>query len=154
MEATALLELIANPDKYKQMLAELDARKAALDAAIATVGTIDEINDLKAKAEKQLKKANDEAIKVLEDASKKADSLVSTAQKAAEEALAQKASVQAREAQAAALAREAKFQLEDLAAKHKELDKKLAKVSEYEKSLSDKELELNDRLAKLRSVMV
>ena len=153
MDAAALLELVTNPDKYKAMVADLQDRQKALDASIAVVGTISEINELKAKAEKALVKANKEAEKVLNEAVEKAEAIVADAKKVSEEAYAQKASVQAREAVAKADKAQAQETIKSYEDKVKAVEKAQARIDALYKELSDKELELNERLAKLRSVM-
>lgn len=62
------LDLVKNPEKYEALANELQARQDALDARIAAVGLIGDIEGLKQKAEKLVSVANKKAEKIEADA--------------------------------------------------------------------------------------
>jgi chromosome segregation ATPase len=147
------IDLVNNPDKYAQVLKNLQDEQGRLNAAIETVGKASELDKLRKQVEKEreenkttlenkVKDAEmrlDMKFKVAADAQKTADASQEVANKVLQEA--QEKEKQAKELAASFEGRDKKLrQQEDLVAKQR--DELAALVAEY-----------NAKVDKLRSVM-
>lgn len=153
MQVTELLELVSNPEKFKNALAELDSRKKAIEEALAAQVEVNQIAELKRKAEKALAEAQGKAAKLLEET----DAAITKAKEALKEQAdkvdAKTASVAIFKAQAEAKFAEATSLFDDAQKLAKEAAKRSAALFKREEELSVKEQEVEARLAKLRSIM-
>lgn len=153
MNAEQLIELVSNPEKFKTALQELDQKKDALDKTIAIYGEASKIPALKAKAEAELQDAQEKAAKILADANQAVDA-AKKALKAKEEKLDQREENLTKKESLVVQANEAaKAQSAHAAAVLKEYGKKLDELNFRLDSLTVREQEVEERLAKLRSVM-
>lgn len=147
------IELVSNPTLYSEKLKELASREEAIKSAMDFSGSVSELEKLKAKYEKLISKAET----ALASAEEKATAIVDAASKAANEQsllLAQKlADVDIKSGQIDTLAANAAQQLLEVNTSKKDLRVKEESLQAWELRVIEKEKELDERLAKLRSVM-
>jgi DNA repair exonuclease SbcCD ATPase subunit len=146
-------DLVQYPDKYKRFLDELKSRQEGLDKAIADVGTAAEIPRLKEQAQKALVKAKEDADKQVSDAKVQAAKILEEAQKALDKAQAEATRASINKAEAQALTAQYTEMKMETASQMRTQAKLQERLLQMEKEYSEKELELNERLHKLRSVM-
>ena len=148
------IDLIKNPDKYDKLLKDLVDEQERLTAVIKTVGDVTEIESIKTQIKLDEKQAilDREAIlkKIEQDRVK--ENVATTALQADLQATRTKyqtlyQDLQEKEAETKELNQLAKKREKDLVRKQAELQEKLANVEALK-------LELEDRLAKLKAVMV
>ena len=153
MEISQFLDLVANPGKYQQALAELDARQAAITAAVELTGKASEIEALR----EQAKADREAAAKTLADATEEAKTILVKARAAIDkhaktvddrEARANKLDAEAKQAQAEVEAIKQQYALVA-----KEQDAKEKHLVNWSARLADQQQEVNDRLEKLKAVM-
>ena len=148
------IDLIKNPDKYDKLLKDLVDEQERLTVVIKTVGDVTEIESIKTQIKLDEKQAilDREAIlkKIEQDRVK--ENVATTALQADLQATRTKyqtlyQDLQEKEAETKELNQLAKKREKDLVRKQAELQEKLANVEALK-------LELEDRLAKLKAVMV
>ena len=148
------IDLIKNPDKYDKLLKDLVDEQERLTAVIKTVGDVAEIESIKTQIKLDEKQAilDREAIlkKIEQDRVK--ENVATTVLQADLQATRTKyqtlyQDLQEKEAETKELNQLAKKREKDLVRKQAELQEKLANVEALK-------LELEDRLAKLKAVMV
>ena len=151
---TEFLDLVKNPDKYATYLKELQEKQDYLDQRIAAVGTISELDGLKQKAEKLVNVAN-----------KKAEKIEQEAQVAFEKRQAvyddMFAKLRERELEVSTLVQKAESQLlvssdtlQQALLRNKDLDKKEKQLQADKEKYDALLAEYEEKVAKLRSVMV
>ena len=148
------IDLIKNPDKYDKLLKDLVDEQERLTAVIKTVGDVTEIESIKTQIKLDEKQAilDREAIlkKIEQDRVK--ENVATTVLQADLQATRTKyqtlyQDLQEKEAETKELNKLAKKREKDLVSKQAELQEKLTNVEALK-------LELEDRLAKLKAVMV
>ena len=148
------IDLIKNPDKYDKLLKDLVDEQERLTAVIKTVGDVSEIESIKTQIKLDEKQAilDREAIlkKIEQDRVK--ENVATTVLQADLQATRTKyqtlyQDLQEKEAETKELNKLAKKREKDLVSKQAELQEKLTNVEALK-------LELEDRLAKLKAVMV
>ena len=148
------IDLVKNPDKYDKLLKDLVDEQERLTAVIKTVGDVTEIESIKTQIKLDEKQAilDREAIlkKIEQDRVK--ENVATTVLQADLQATRTKyqtlyQDLQEKEAETKELNQLAKKREKDLVRKQAELQEKLANVEALK-------LELEDRLAKLKAVMV
>ena len=153
MDIRQFLDIVQNADTYKKYLKDMDDRETSIKSAIELHGKASEIPVLHDRALKVIKDAEDKAKKITDAAETAAQSIRDEARRNQLEVqtLLDRALVDT-----AALKAEKKAvseQASQLVAQKKEVSDTLARISEYEKSLSKRDTELSDKLAKINSVL-
>ena len=148
------IDLIKNPDKYDKLLKDLVDEQERLKAVIKTVGDVAEIESIKTQIKLDEKQAilDREAILTKIEQDRVKENLATTVLQADLQATRTKyqtlyQDLQEKEAETKELNQLAKKREKDLVRKQAELQEKLANVEALK-------LELEDRLAKLKAVMV
>ena len=148
------IDLIKNPDKYDKLLKDLVDEQERLTAVIKTVGDVAEIESIKTQIKLDEKQAilDREAILTKIEQDRVKENLATTVLQADLQATRTKyqtlyQDLQEKEAETKELNQLAKKREKDLVRKQAELQEKLANVEALK-------LELEDRLAKLKAVMV
>ena len=153
-DVAEFIDLVKNPDKYDKLLKDLVDEQDRLKAVIKTVGDVAEIESIKTQIKLDEKQAilDREAIlrKIEQDRVK--ENVATTVLQADLQATRTKyqtlyQDLQEKEAETKELNRLAKKREKDLVSKQAELQEKLTNVEALK-------LELEDRLAKLKAVMV
>lgn len=148
------IDLVKDPDKYSKFLNDIRAEQERLNAAIETVGKASELDNLRKTVEKQRVKLEQSfATRTQELETDYQNKLKTVTELQAKvEADAQKARVAVAEAEQAKVA--ADNIVKSFAQRDKELRKQEAIVEDLKKELAASVLEYNEKLAKLRAVMV
>lgn len=148
------IDLIKNPDKYDKLLKDLVDEQERLTAVIKTVGDVAEIESIKTQIKLDEKQAilDREAILTKIEQDRVKENVATTVLQADLQATRTKyqtlyQDLQEKEAETKELNRLAKKREKDLVSKQAELQEKLTNVEALK-------LELEDRLAKLKAVMV
>lgn len=148
------IDLIKNPDKYDKLLKDLVDEQERLKAVIKTVGDVAEIESIKTQIKLDEKQAilDREAILTKIEQDRVKENVATTALQADLQATRTKyqtlyQDLQEKEAETKELNKLAKKREKDLVSKQAELQEKLTNVEALK-------LELEDRLAKLKAVMV
>ena len=148
------IDLIKNPDKYDKLLKDLVDEQERLTAVIKTVGDVAEIESIKTQIKLDEKQAilDREAILTKIEQDRVKENLATTVLQADLQATRTKyqtlyQDLQEKEAETKELNQLAKKREKDLVRKQAELQEKLINVEALK-------LELEDRLAKLKAVMV
>lgn len=148
------IDLIKNPDKYDKLLKDLVDEQERLTAVIKTVGDVAEIESIKTQIKLDEKQAilDREAILTKIEQDRVKENLATTVLQADLQATRTKyqtlyQDLQEKEAETKELNQLAKKREKDLVRKQAELQEKLTNVEALK-------LELEDRLAKLKAVMV
>ena len=148
------IDLIKNPDKYDKLLKNLVDEQERLTAVIKTVGDVAEIESIKTQIKLDEKQAilDREAILTKIEQDRVKENLATTVLQADLQATRTKyqtlyQDLQEKEAETKELNQLAKKREKDLVRKQAELQEKLTNVEALK-------LELEDRLAKLKAVMV
>ena len=153
-DVAEFIDLVKNPDKYDKLLKDLVDEQERLKAVIKTVGDVAEIESIKTQIKLDEKQAilDREAIlkKIEQDRVK--ENVATTVLQADLQATRTKyqtlyQDLQEKEAETKELNKLAKKREKDLVSKQAELQEKLTNVEALK-------LELEDRLAKLKAVMV
>ena len=148
------IDLIKNPDKYDKLLKDLVDEQERLTAVIKTVGDVAEIESIKTQIKLDEKQAilDREAILTKIEQDRVKENVATTVLQADLQATRTKyqtlyQDLQEKEAKTKELNQLAKKREKDLVSKQAELQEKLTNVEALK-------LELEDRLAKLKAVMV
>ena len=148
------IDLVKNPDKYDKLLKDLVDEQDRLKAVIKTVGDVTEIESIKTQIKLDEKQAilDREAILTKIEQDRVKENVATTVLQADLQATRTKyqtlyQDLQEKEAETKELNQLAKKREKDLVRKQAELQEKLANVEALK-------LELEDRLAKLKAVMV
>lgn len=148
------IDLIKNPDKYDKLLKDLVDEQERLTAVIKTVGDVTEIESIKTQIKLDEKQAilDREAILTKIEQDRVKENVATTILQADLQATRTKyqtlyQDLQEKEAETKELNKLAKKREKDLVSKQAELQEKLTNVEALK-------LELEDRLAKLKAVMV
>lgn len=148
------IDLVKNPDKYDKLLKDLVDEQERLTAVIKTVGDVTEIESIKTQIKLDEKQAilDREAILTKIEQDRVKENVATTVLQADLQATRTKyqtlyQDLQEKEAETKELNRLAKKREKDLVSKQAELQEKLTNVEALK-------LELEDRLAKLKAVMV
>lgn len=148
------IDLIKNPDKYDKLLKDLVDEQERLTAVIKTVGDVTEIESIKTQIKLDEKQAilDREAILTKIEQDRVKENVATTVLQADLQATRTKyqtlyQDLQEKEAETKELNQLAKKREKDLVSKQAELQEKLTNVEALK-------LELEDRLAKLKAVMV
>jgi len=148
------IDLIKNPDKYDKLLKDLVDEQERLTAVIKTVGDVAEIESIKTQIKLDEKQAilDREAILTKIEQDRVKENVATTVLQADLQATRTKyqtlyQDLQEKEAETKELNKLAKKREKDLVSKQAELQEKLTNVEALK-------LELEDRLAKLKAVMV
>ena len=152
-DVSDFIELVKNPKKAEDLLAQFKSQKEQLDASIETVGKASEITKLREKAVKIVEAAEKKAVEIEQESNKAA-----LAQKQAYEAMFD--SLRKKEEKVDAANQEANSKLEQAKALEATFSKreKDLKVLETQNSKEATRLanlisEYEEKIAKLRSVM-
>jgi hypothetical protein len=147
------IDLVKNPDKYANVLAELQAEQGRLTAVIETVGKASELDSLRKRVEKQQAKLEVEFAtkqKTLdEEYQAKQNTLLEQQQAVSKQA--EEVRKQLEEANSKTLTAETISQT--FSARDRALSKQESIVEAMKKDLAISAVEYNEKLAKLRSVM-
>ena len=153
-DVAEFIDLIKNPDKYDKLLKDLVDEKDRLKAVIKTVGDVAEIESIKTQIKLDEKQAilDREAILTKIEQDRVKENVATTVLQADLQATRTKyqtlyQDLQEKEAETKELNKLAKKREKDLVSKQAELQEKLTNVEALK-------LELEDRLAKLKAVMV
>ena len=153
-DVAEFIDLIKNPDKYDKLLKDLVDEQERLIAVIKTVGDVSEIESIKTQIKLDEKQAilDREAILTKIEQDRVKENVATTVLQADLQATRTKyqtlyQDLQEKEAETKELNKLAKKREKDLVSKQAELQEKLANVEALK-------LELEDRLAKLKAVMV
>ena len=148
------IDLVKNPDKYDKLLKDLVDEQERLTAVIKTVGDVAEIESIKTQIKLDEKQAilDREAILTKIEQDRVKENVATTVLQADLQATRTKyqtlyQDLQEKEAKTKELNQLAKKREKDLVSKQAELQEKLTNVEALK-------LELEDRLAKLKAVMV
>lgn len=148
------IDLVKNPDKYDKLLKDLVDEQDRLKAVIKTVGDVAEIESIKTQIKLDEKQAilDREAILTKIEQDRVKENVATTVLQADLQATRTKyqtlyQDLQEKEAETKELNKLAKKREKDLVSKQAELQEKLTNVEALK-------LELEDRLAKLKAVMV
>ena len=148
------IDLIKNPDKYDKLLKDLVDEQERLTAVIKTVGDVAEIESIKTQIKLDEKQAilDREAILTKIEQDRVKENVATTVLQSDLQATRTKyqtlyQDLQEKEAETKELNKLAKKREKDLVSKQAELQEKLTNVEALK-------LELEDRLAKLKAVMV
>ena len=148
------IDLVKNPDKYDKLLKDLVDEQERLTAVIKTVGDVTEIESIKTQIKLDEKQAilDREAILTKIEQDRVKENVATTVLQADLQATRTKyqtlyQDLQEKEAETKELNKLAKKREKDLVSKQAELQEKLTNVEALK-------LELEDRLAKLKAVMV
>lgn len=148
------IDLVKNPDKYDKLLKDLVDEQERLIAVIKTVGDVAEIESIKTQIKLDEKQAilDREAILTKIEQDRVKENVATTVLQADLQATRTKyqtlyQDLQEKEAETKELNKLAKKREKDLVSKQAELQEKLTNVEALK-------LELEDRLAKLKAVMV
>jgi len=148
------IDLVKNPDKYDKLLKDLVDEQERLTAVIKTVGDVAEIESIKTQIKLDEKQAilDREAILTKIEQDRVKENVATTVLQADLQATRTKyqtlyQDLQEKEAETKELNKLAKKREKDLVSKQAELQEKLTNVEALK-------LELEDRLAKLKAVMV
>ena len=148
------IDLIKNPDKYDKLLKDLVDEQERLTAVIKTVGDVSEIESIKTQIKLDEKQAilDREALLTKIEQDRVKEKVATTALQTDLQATRTKyqtlyQDLQEKEAETKELNKLAKKREKDLVSKQAELQEKLTNVEALK-------LELEDRLAKLKAVMV
>ena len=148
------IDLVKNPDKYDKLLKDLVDEQERLKAVIKTVGDVAEIESIKTQIKLDEKQAilDREAILTKIEQDRVKENVATTILQADLQATRTKyqtlyQDLQEKEAETKELNKLAKKREKDLVSKQAELQEKLTNVEALK-------LELEDRLAKLKAVMV
>jgi hypothetical protein len=148
------LDLVKNPDKYAAAVKELEFKQAELKRVSEGLGDLSKAAEIRSLAEKTLELARNQAEQIKAEQAKA--EAASKAVLDAEFAKAQEANQKAADLYQKAkemLAKAEKLNAEALG-KEKDCAKKMADLAANETVLREKQKELEERLAKLRSVMI
>ena len=153
-DVAEFIDLVKNPDKYDKLLKDLVDEQDRLKAVIKTVGDVAEIESIKTQIKLDEKQAilDREAILTKIEQDRVKENVATTVLQADLQATRTKyqtlyQDLQEKEAETKELNKLAKKREKDLVRKQAELQEKLANVEALK-------LELEDRLAKLKAVMV
>ena len=153
-DVAEFIDLVKNPDKYDKLLKDLVDEQERLTAVIKTVGDVTEIESIKTQIKLDEKQAilDREAILTKIEQDRVKENVATTVLQADLQATRTKyqtlyQDLQEKEAETKELNRLAKKREKDLVSKQAELQEKLTNVEALK-------LELEDRLAKLKAVMV
>ena len=153
-DVAEFIDLVKNPDKYDKLLKDLVDEQERLTAVIKTVGDVAEIESIKTQIKLAEKQAilDREAILTKIEQDRVKENAATTALQADLQATRTKyqtlyQDLQEKEAETKELNKLAKKREKDLVSKQAELQEKLTNVEALK-------LELEDRLAKLKAVMV
>ena len=153
-DVAEFIDLVKNPDKYDKLLKDLVDEQDRLKAVIKTVGDVAEIESIKTQIKLDEKQAilDREAILTKIEQDRVKENVATTVLQADLQATRTKyqtlyQDLQEKEAETKELNRLAKKREKDLVSKQAELQEKLTNVEALK-------LELEDRLAKLKAVMV
>ncbi len=153
-DVAEFIDLVKNPDKYDKLLKDLVDEQERLTAVIKTVGDVAEIESIKTQIKLDEKQAilDREAILTKIEQDRVKENVATTVLQADLQATRTKyqtlyQDLQEKEAETKELNKLAKKREKDLVSKQAELQEKLTNVEALK-------LELEDRLAKLKAVMV
>ena len=153
-DVAEFIDLVKNPDKYDKLLKDLVDEQDRLKAVIKTVGDVAEIESIKTQIKLDEKQAilDREAILTKIEQDRVKENVATTVLQADLQATRTKyqtlyQDLQEKEAETKELNKLAKKREKDLVSKQAELHEKLTNVEALK-------LELEDRLAKLKAVMV
>ena len=153
-DVAEFINLVKNPDKYDKLLKDLVDEQDRLKAVIKTVGDVAEIESIKTQIKLDEKQAilDREAILTKIEQDRVKENVATTVLQADLQATRTKyqtlyQDLQEKEAETKELNKLAKKREKDLVSKQAELQEKLTNVEALK-------LELEDRLAKLKAVMV
>ena len=153
-DVAEFIDLVKNPDKYDKLLKDLVDEQERLTAVIKTVGDVTEIESIKTQIKLDEKQAilDREAILTKIEQDRVKENVATTVLQADLQATRTKyqtlyQDLQEKEAETKELNKLAKKREKDLVSKQAELQEKLTNVEALK-------LELEDRLAKLKAVMV
>lgn len=153
-DVAEFIDLVKNPDKYYKLLKDLVDEQERLTAVIKTVGDVAEIESIKTQIKLDEKQAilDREAILTKIEQDRVKENVATTVLQADLQATRTKyqtlyQDLQEKEAETKELNKLAKKREKDLVSKQAELQEKLTNVEALK-------LELEDRLAKLKAVMV
>lgn len=153
-DVAEFIDLVKNPDKYDKLLKDLVDEQDRLKAVIKTVGDVAEIESIKTQIKLDEKQAilDREAILTKIEQDRVKENAATTVLQADLQATRTKyqtlyQDLQEKEAETKELNKLAKKREKDLVSKQAELQEKLTNVEALK-------LELEDRLAKLKAVMV
>lgn len=148
-----VLDLIRNVDKYEAKVKELKTQYDTIKEASAQLGDLRMASAIRDTAESLLEKARNES-KVLKDAFdkevKERKEILDNEFKKAEAKLEEAQKLQN---QVSDLAKGLDVREKAVEKKESAVNKKESELAKYAESLKDKEVELEERLSKLRSVM-
>lgn len=153
-DVAEFLELVKNPKRYEDYLAAMVAEQGRLNAAIETVGKASELDSMRKKLEKETTKKLTE----LDAKQQEMDLVNSTAKQQVEQARAElqveRAKAQQMMAEATAKELAAKALADSFTGRDKKLKEEEKIISAMREELSASLIEYNEKIAKLKAVMV
>jgi hypothetical protein len=148
------LDLVKNPKKAEDLLKSIKDQQTSLDDSIKVVGKVSEIDTLKVKAQKALETANKQAESILTQATAAAVKRQEVYDSMFEELRNQTEAVNAKAQEANIKLERALTLTKDINSREKKLREAEGQVSSESQRLSVLVAEYEEKLAKLKSVMV
>jgi cell division septum initiation protein DivIVA len=146
------IDLVQNSEKYKAALQKLNDQKKEVQDMINVAGKAQDISRLHEKAEEAVEKAKNEAKDIVAKAQASASKVLADARAMEQAIVDQKVSVETAKNEA----RVAKTQAEETIKAYDNqlamLQKRITAVTEKELELAKQQQEINDKVAKLRSL--
>lgn len=151
-DIAAFIDLVKNPDKYNDALKQLAEREKAVKEMISVAGKAQEIPRLHDLAELKLSKAEEEAKDIVVKAKTAAEKVLVEARLVEQAAIDKKAAADTAFNQAVSAKREADQITADYSVKASQLEKRIETQLKKEVEFSKQQQELNDKVAKLRTL--
>jgi F0F1-type ATP synthase membrane subunit b/b' len=147
------LDLVRNPDKYEAAIKAIEEKEASLKATIADISSLNNIAQLEAKAREAIEMAKVEAAKLVEDAKSQAAVIMRNASRLHDDANTLMKQAQELEQRSKEAKAHYDLRVKELAAVEKANTKLSKELDAKSAEFAAKEIEIADRLAKLRQVM-
>lgn len=147
------LDLVRNPDKYEAALKAIQSKEDSLKATIKNIDSLNKIDVMEKKAAAMIDAARVEAEKIKAEAQSQVVVMKANASKEYDAAHALMKKAQELEQRSKELIAETTAKQKEQLAAEKAIAKGLNENAAKEAVLTAKEVEINERLAKLRQVM-
>jgi chromosome segregation ATPase len=146
------ISLVKDPDKYEAALKQLQDRQKAIDEMIALVGKAQEIPNLHAAAKLKVEKAEEEAKRLVLEAQTNSGAVLEHARKLEASAQEVSNSVEVALTEAKAEKQKASATIKEYESLNKQAQNLVESLQTREREISNKEQEVNEKLAKLRNL--
>lgn len=151
-QVAEFIDLVQNPDKYAKAVQQMEERQKSIKELISVAGKAQEIPNLHALAELKVKKAEEEAKGIVENAKKLAETTLASARQVEKAATDKTVAAETAMTEAKSLKAKADQLMKDHQAASVVLQKQQDNLLEREEVLRKAEAEVNEKLAKLRSL--